>query len=61
MLEVCVVIPTFHEEKNIIKLIPILFNTYKSLKIVVVDDSLNNLTVEAVSKLQPTYSKNGIR
>ena len=56
MLEVCVVIPTFHEEKNIIKLIPILFNTSKNLKIVVVDDSYNNLTVGAINELQSTYS-----
>ena len=56
MLEVCVVIPTFHEEKNIVKLIPVLFNTYKNIKIVIVDDSLNNLTIEAVNKLQSTYS-----
>ena len=56
MLETCVVIPTFHEEKNIIRLIPILFNTLTNVNIVVVDDSLNNLTVEAVNKLQSTYS-----
>ena len=56
MLEVCVVIPTYHEEKNIVKLIPILFNTYNNLKIVVVDDSLNNLTIEVVNKMQSTYS-----
>ena len=56
MIKTCVVIPTFHEEKNIVKLIPILFNTLKNLNIVVVDDSLNNLTVEAVHELQSTYS-----
>lgn len=62
MKKAVVIIPTYNEVENIEKLVPLLFEVFKSIKnwkmeILVVDDTSPDKTYEQVKKLQKKYSQ----
>ena len=56
-----VVIPTFRERENLEWLVPKILNLYPSAKVLVIDDSSEDGTVELIAKLQNIFSSNRLR
>ena len=55
--ESLVIIPTYNERDNVRELILQIFNSYKELSILVVDDNSPDQTAKAVEELQKKYSQ----
>ncbi|MDO8470172.1 MAG: polyprenol monophosphomannose synthase [bacterium] len=56
-----IIIPTYNERENIVRLVPILFNLYPSIYILVIDDNSPDGTASAVRELMRSYPRLALR